>query len=184
MTLSSEAYLKGLMLASLDGDAAAYRLLLDDLRRRLLAYLVRRLGQGGADTEDLVQETLIAIHNKRATYDRAQPLTAWVYAIARYKLVDHYRRGGRRVMVPLDDAGELFVADRGGEAEARIDVERALATLPERTRELVRGVKLREDSVAEVAARAGMSESAVKVAVHRGLRGLSARLRGEGGRDD
>jgi len=87
------------------------------------------------------------------------------------------------VMVALDDAGELFVPDESAGVNASIDIERALASLSPRTRELVRGVKLREDSVAELAARTGMSQSAVKVAVHRGLKTLSARLRG-GGADE
>jgi RNA polymerase sigma-70 factor (ECF subfamily) len=177
---TSDGELKVLMIAALDGDGGAYRALLGDLRLRLAAYFGRRLRRDPDDVEDLVQDTLIAIHTRRGTYDRGQALTPWVYAIARYKLIDHYRRGGRRVFVPLEDAGELRVPDHGAAVGARRDVERALATLPERTRALLRDLKIDELSVAETAARAGMSEGAVKVAAHRGLRALIDRFAAPG----
>jgi RNA polymerase sigma-70 factor (ECF subfamily) len=181
---TSESQLRALMIASLDGDAAAYRVLLADLRRRLNAYFARRLRQSSADVDDLVQDTLMAIHTRSETYDRSQFFTAWAFAIARYKLIDHYRRSGRRVLVPLEDAGALFAEDESGAAEARADIERALARLPERTRALVRGVKLEELSHAEAAARSGMTEGAVKVAVHRGLKALTAQFGGRSDDDD
>lgn len=173
-----EAELKALMIASLEGEAAAYRLLLGALQRRLDGYFRRRLPAGAAEAEDLVQETLIAVHQKRATYDRSQAFTAWAHSIARYKLVDHYRRAGRRGETPLDEADELFVKDESGAAEARVDVERLLAALPARTQALIRAVRLEETSALEAAEREGMSEGAVKVAVHRGLRALAERLSG------
>ena len=178
------ADLQDLMLAALDGDAVAYRRLLTDLRPRLEGYYRRRLGGAGAEVEDLVQETLIAIHTKRATFDRRQQVGPWVFAIARYKLIDHWRRAGRRVSVPLEDAGEALAVDSGAEAaDARRDVERGLAQLSPRARDLVRSVKLEERPVAEVAARTGLSEGAVKVAVHRGFRRMAERLRGAPDRD-
>jgi RNA polymerase sigma-70 factor (ECF subfamily) len=170
------------MIASLEGDAAAYRVLLGDLQRRLNGYFGRRLRNSSADVEDLVQDTLMAIHTRRETYDRSQFFTVWAYAIARYKLIDHYRRSGRRISVPLEDAGALFVEDESGAVDARRDIERALAKLPERTRALVRSVKLDELSHAEAAAQSGMTEGAVKVAVHRGLRALTAHF--GAGRDE
>jgi RNA polymerase sigma-70 factor (ECF subfamily) len=181
---TSEAELKALMIASLEGEAGAYRALLGDLRLRLSAYFDRRLRRDPDEVEDLVQDTLIAIHTRRETYDPAQPFTPWLWAIARYKLIDHYRRSGRRPMTPLDDVvGELRAEDGTAAAEARRDVEKALDTLPERVRALIRDLKIDERSVAETAARAGMSEGAVKVAVHRGLRSLMGRFAGGGGHD-
>src|SRR5271168_653646 len=97
------------MLAALAGDAAAYRMLLTGLTRHLRGYYARRLDPAAA--EDAVQESLIAIHARRATYDPAQPFTAWVYGIARYKLIDEFRRSKRRATVPLDDSIGLFAAD-------------------------------------------------------------------------
>jgi RNA polymerase sigma-70 factor (ECF subfamily) len=176
---TSEAELKVLMIAGLDGEEVAYRALLGDLRLRLEGYFSRRLRRDPDEVDDLVQESLIAIHTRRETYDRAQALTPWVYAIARYKLIDHFRRAGRRAFAPLEDAfNELRVDDHGAAADARRDVEKALATLPARARSLLTDLRINELSVAEAAARAGMSEGAVKVAAHRALRTLVNRFAG------
>ena len=177
-----EAELKALMLAGLAGDASAYRVLLETLRRQLAAYFRRRLGTDRAETDDLVQEALIAIHTRRGTYDRTQPFTAWACAIARHKLLDHFRRRGRAVIVPIEDGGALFVSDESAGVEARHDLETALAGLPPATRNLIRDIKLKEFSNAEAAASRGMTEGAVKVAVHRGLKRLAAILHVEAGR--
>jgi RNA polymerase sigma-70 factor (ECF subfamily) len=173
---TSEAELRALMLAAIEGDARAYRALLGDLRLRLVGYFSRRLGGGNAEVDDLVQETLIAIHTRRETYDRAQGLAPWVFAIARYKLIDHYRRSGRRVFVPLDDVADVLSVESGAAAaDARRDVEAALSQLPERARRLLTALKIEGASVAEVAARLGMSEGAVKVASHRAMKTLAER---------
>lgn len=173
-----EADLRALMLAGLAGDAAAYRLLLETMQQRLAGYFRRRLGSGTPEVDDLVQDVLIAIHTRRGTYDRSQLFTAWAYAIARHKLIDHFRRRGRASTVPVEDSG-LFVADESGSVEARLDIERGLATLPAGTRTLIHDIKLRELTNAEAAAARGMSETAVKVAVHRGLKKLAGYLRAE-----
>jgi RNA polymerase sigma-70 factor (ECF subfamily) len=166
---TTEVELRALMLAALEGDARAYRALLGDLRRR-------RLGGPDAEIDDLVQETLIAIHTRRETYDRAQALAPWVFAIARYKLVDHYRRSGRRLFVPIDDVvADLAVEGGAAAADARRDVERALSALPERARRLLTALKIDGDSVAEAASRFGMTEGAVKVASHRAMKTLAER---------
>lgn len=168
------------MSAALAGDAAAYRALLAGLGRHLRAYYAKRLG-GTGDVEDLVQETLIAMHTRRATYDPTQPLTPWVYAIARYKLIDHLRQKGRRQTVPIENASDVFdETAREDAVTAPRDVERLLEALPERSRQLVRDIKVRGLSVEETATRTGLSESAVKVAVHRAMRTLSAMLNGGG----
>jgi RNA polymerase sigma-70 factor (ECF subfamily) len=164
------------MLAALAGDAAAYRMLLGALTRHLRSYYARRLDPSAA--EDAVQETLIAIHTRRATYDTARPFTAWVYGIARYKLVDEFRRGKQRATIPLDEAGALFAGDESEAASAKRDVEKLLAKLPEAKRVLVRDVKLEGRSIAETAAKTGMSEAAVKVTLHRALRSLGDEVGG------
>lgn len=174
----SEPDLKALMLRSLQGDEQAYRALLTDVQDRLRSYFARRLRGDPAEIEDLMQDTLIAIHDKRATFDRTQSLTGWAYAIARHKLIDHYRRVGRHVFVPVEhEASTLSTPDASASSDARRDIERGLAVLPERTRDLVRSVKLEDEGVAAVAARTGLSESAVKVAVHRAFLKMVARLR-------
>ena len=102
-----ETDLRLLMIDGLAGDAQSYRRLLDHLSRYLRGYFLRRLGNDkSADAEDLVQETLAGLHQKRATYDPGQPFTAWVHAIARYKMIDHFRRRKIRIHLPIDDVTE------------------------------------------------------------------------------
>lgn len=175
--IAAEAELHGLMLAGLAGDAAAYRKLLAALTAALRGYFARRAHP--AEAEDLVQETLIAIHAKRETYDPSQPLTAWVYGIARYKLIDEFRRAKRRAQVPLEDAEHLFAHDEREELTARRDVEKLLAKLPDAKRALVRAIKLDGASVAETAAKSGQSEGSVKVSVHRAIKSLGDEVRDE-----
>ena len=175
--IAQEAQYRDWMLAALAGDAGAYRMLLAGLTRHLRSYYARRLDSGAA--EDAVQETLIAIHARRATYDPSLPFTAWVYGIARYKLIDEFRRAKRRPTVSLEDAGELFGHDETQEAIARRDVTKLLDKLPAAKRALVKDIKLDGGSVAEAAQRTGMSESAVKVSVHRAIKSLSEELKGE-----
>jgi RNA polymerase sigma-70 factor (ECF subfamily) len=161
------------MVRSLKGDGAAYAELLRKLQGHLRAYFARRIGRA-AEAEDLLQETLIAMHTRRETYDPSRPFTAWVHAIARYKLIDHFRRTKRRAEDPLDNPDLLFTSSDAQAAEAQLDVERLLDRLPEKTRRLIRDVKIEGLSTAEAAARHAMSESAVKVGVHRGLKALGA----------
>jgi RNA polymerase sigma-70 factor, ECF subfamily len=172
--IAAEAQLKALMLAALDGDATAYRTLLHALGRHLRAYYARRLD--AADAEDLVQETLLAMHTRRTTYDVTQPLTAWVYAIARYKLIDHFRRGKLRKTVPLENAEAVLAANDAEIAIMQRDIEQVLRDLPERSRALVRQVKVEGLTAAEAGARMGMTETAVKVSVHRALKGLTEKF--------
>jgi RNA polymerase sigma-70 factor (ECF subfamily) len=177
-----EDRLKEFLVRGLAGDGAAYHRFLGELSGHLRAFLRRRLARLPDEVEDLVQETLLAVHNQRHTYDAAQPLTAWVHAIARYKLVDFLRRRSRRDLLtePLDDELEVLSSAAADAAEARRDLARLLAALPERQRMPIVYVKLQGLSVVEAARLTGMSESAVKVAVHRGLKALAAKLRDPG----
>ncbi|WP_291392614.1 sigma-70 family RNA polymerase sigma factor [Devosia sp.] len=175
-----EAHLRPLMLKALDGDAAAYRALLEELRRHLRVYFARRLAPAlAANGDDLVQETLMAIHTRRLTYDRAQPFTAWLHAIARYKLIDHFRRNKLRMTLPLEEDAAIFATDDSEATSARMDVETVLATIPGKPAELIRQTRLEGASVAEAAARLGMTETAAKVSIHRGLKSLAARFGGK-----
>jgi len=176
--ISAEAQLRELMIASLSGDTASYRSLLEELRHRLRRYFRKRLGFGPAeDAEDLVQETLMAVHSRRATYDPNRPFTPWLHAIAHYKLVDHFRQRNRKQTVPIDGIEELFADDVSEAASARLDVQRLLETLPVRTQTLIRRVRVEGQSTTQVAVGLGMSASAVKVNIHRGIKALSGRTR-------
>jgi RNA polymerase sigma-70 factor, ECF subfamily len=171
------------MLAGLGGDAAAYRTLLDRLSRHLRAYFNRRLsraGRSGSEAEDLVQETLLAIHTSRHTYDPSEPLTPWAHAIARYKLIDYFRRTRAiGAQVPLEESAAIVAEndDQAG-AESSLDLDTLLGQLPDKMQRAIRCVKIEGLSVAEAAQRCGMSESAVKVNVHRGLKALSRAVAG------
>lgn len=178
---SAEPELRALMRAGLNGDDDAHKLLLTRLSTYLRAYFkgqLARIGRGPADAEDLVQETLIALHLRRHTYDRAQPLTPWVYAIARYRLVDYLRRiKAANRDVPVEEAEAVFAADDASVIDSRLDLTKLLAQLTPKMRQAIQFVKLDGLSVGEAAARAGMSPSAIKVSVHRGLKALSLLIR-------
>jgi RNA polymerase sigma-70 factor (ECF subfamily) len=175
-----EERLKTLFLAGLDGDAAAYRTFLDELSGHLRAFLRRRLYQLQDDVEDIVQETLLAIHNGRHTYRADQPLTAWVHAVARYKLMDFFRARSRHEALnePIDDYLEIFESSDALATDARRDIGKLLETLPDKQRLPIVHVKLQGLSVHESAELTGLSESAVKIGVHRGLKALAAKIRG------
>ncbi|QWT19087.1 sigma-70 family RNA polymerase sigma factor [Bacillus sp. NP157] len=174
-----EPQLRSRFVAGLGGDAQAYRQFLEELAGYLRGWLRRRLPRAQADVEDILQETLLAVHNARHTYREDQPLTAWVHAIARYKLMDFFRAHARREALhdPIDER-DVFVASDVEPADARRDVGRLLEALPDRHRLPIVFVKLQGLSVAEAALRCGISESAVKVGVHRGLKALAASIRG------
>jgi RNA polymerase sigma-70 factor (ECF subfamily) len=132
------------------------------------------------DIEDLVQEVLLAVHNGRQTYRTREPLTAWVHAIARYKLTDYFRARSRHDALndPLDDTFELLAAPDLEPAQAKRDLGQLLEQLPDRQRLPIVHVKLEGLSVTETAQMTGLSESAVKIGVHRGLKALAAKIRG------
>ena len=126
-----------------------------------------------------MQETLLAVHNQRHTYRSDLPLTAWVHAIARYKFFSLLRARSAREELndPLDDESLLFAQSDTDAFEAKKDLDKLLADLPERQRLPIVHVKLEGLSVAETASRTGMSESAIKVGIHRGLKALAAKMR-------
>lgn len=176
-----ESALKPLWLRAQSGDDAAYRQCLGLLAARLRAYLKRRLSAFPDEVEDLVQETLLALHLQRGTYDPTLPVSAWAVAIARHKLVDLWRRRGRREGLhdALDDVDEQLLAAEPEDAGARRDLGLLLNLLPQAQREAIVLTKLEGLSVAEAAARTQASESAIKVQVHRGLKRLAALVRGD-----
>lgn len=174
-----ESGLKPLWLRAQSGDAAAYRLCLELLAARLRGFFKRRLVGLPDAVEDLVQETLLALHLRRGTYDPELPVTAWVLAIARHKLVDLWRRRGRRDALhdPIDDVAERFLAVDPEDGGAKRDLDALLRELPPAQQRAIVLTKIEGLSVAEAATRTGASESAIKVQVHRGLKRLAARVR-------
>lgn len=174
-----EEQLKALFVAGLGGDQRSYRASLDLLSRYLRAFLRKRLVAHPSEVEDLLQESLLAIHLHRHTYDTSQLFTPWAYTITRHKLIDHTRRYARTdgPLDALDDSHELLAAEDNQAHEAHRDVHLLLAKLPDRHRLPILHTKLEGLSVAETAALTGMSESAIKIGVHRGLKALAALMK-------
>jgi RNA polymerase sigma-70 factor (ECF subfamily) len=169
----------GLMRAALNGDAAAYTRLLTSLAPAVRAVARRGLARAGLvaeDAEDVVQETLLAIHLKRHTWDPTMPLGPWVRAIARNKLIDAVRRRGRRDYVPIDDVIDTLAAETGEQTPLPGKLDAHVQSLPDRQRSVVQAVSLEGASIRETAARLNMTEGAVRVALHRGLAALSVKF--------
>jgi RNA polymerase sigma-70 factor (ECF subfamily) len=181
MMSQAERRLTALLVRSINGDKRAYQRFLEELARHLRVRLRKCLHQQDADIEDLVQEILIAVHNGLDTFRPDVPLTAWISAIVRYKLADHFRSLLRHgaLFEPLGDTTEPEAASQIDTLEAQRDLQQLLATLPPRQRGLVEQMKVLGLSVAETAAATGLSESAVKVGVHRALKALAAKIRGK-----
>ena len=172
---ASEDQLRRWMASALDGDASAYTALLTALVPMLRAFFGNRLRGGSDDVEDLMQETMMAIHARRGTYDRDRPFAPWAYAVARYKLIDHFRR--TRVTVPIDDLENILVSEGFETATAaRLDVAKLLGGLPPKQAQAIRATRIEGLSISEAATRAEIGESDVKISVHRGLAALARRV--------
>jgi RNA polymerase sigma-70 factor, ECF subfamily len=169
-----------LMRAANNGDAAAYARLLQGLAPPLRAAArrgLRRAGLPADDAEDIVQEILLAIHLKRHTWDARLPIGPWIGAIARNKLVDALRRQGRRVYVSIEAVADSLADDGAVAVPAVSNLDRHLGALPDRQRAVVRTIAVEGASIKQAAACLKVSEGAVRVALHRGLAALAARMR-------
>jgi RNA polymerase sigma-70 factor (ECF subfamily) len=177
---AKETRLRDLLLRGLAGQNEAYQTFLKELSTHLRSFLRKRLPRWPDEVEDLLQESLLAVHNQRHTYDPGQPLSAWVQAIAKYKLIDFLRRRSAHDLLtePLDDEAEIFSGSDVQAAEAHRDLNKLLDALPDQQRLPIVHTKLEGLSVKEAAQITGMSESAIKVGVHRGLKALAAMIRG------
>jgi RNA polymerase sigma-70 factor (ECF subfamily) len=162
------------------GDEAAYRQLLIALTpwlRGIVRKGLLRAGRSPDECEDIVQETLIAVHLKKLTWDESQPVEPWAYAIANYKLIDFLRRRGTHGHVPIDELADVLPAGPEPEAESTIDRNRLLAMLPERHRHVVQRMTIDGHSAREVAVALGMTEGAVRVTLHRALKAMGDAFR-------
>jgi RNA polymerase sigma-70 factor, ECF subfamily len=172
-----------LMRASLAGDAGAYRLLLLQLTPVLRAAVRRGLKSAGMadfDAEDVVQDTLLAIHLKRQSWDDNAPIGPWLRAIARHKTIDALRRRGRRINIPIDEYAEILAGEESEPSMIVSDIDHHLDSLPAGQRSVVQAIAVDGASIGEAAARLSMTKGAVRVALHRGLAKLAAKLNSEG----
>lgn len=164
------------MRAANAGDAAAYDRLLHDLAiafRPIARRGLARAGRSIADSEDVVQEVLLAIHLKRHTWDAARPIGPWIQAIARHKIVDALRRRNGHYDLPIDDFSETIPAADEGPPIPEREVDRHLETLPVGQRKVVRAIGVEGASIGDAADRLNMTQGAVRVALHRGLAALA-----------
>ncbi len=169
--IADEPTLANLMRLSQQGDRQAYTVLLTEVKLWLERYFRRRVAP--AQLDDLVQEVLLALHRKRASWDPSRAFLPWLAAIARYRWVDHLRKAYRREEAALEDHDAA--EDSGEEAVlARLSLDRLLVRISARQAEAIELVKVEGLSIREASARTGQSESAVKVNIHRGLKKLSA----------
>lgn len=168
--IADDATLARLMVAAQAGDGIAYRRLLELCMPLLRRIYRRRVPDHVLD--DLVQETLMAMHRKRHTWDPARPFLPWLGAIARYRWIDHLRRVYARPESAMDDD----VAGGSGEPAiaARLGCDALLAHIPQGQAAAIRAVRIEGLSVAEAAAKLGQSEGLVKVNIHRGLKRMAA----------
>lgn len=175
MPHQTEVRLRPLWLAAQSGDERAYEESLTLMAGHLRGYFRRRMPFLANDIEDLVQETLLAVHLQRGTYDAAYPVTAWLLAIARHKLVDLWRRRGRKENLhdDIEDLDALPLAEEQADVHASRDLSLLLQALPASQRQAIELTKIEGLSIAEASDRSGLSESSIKVLVHRGLRRLS-----------
>ena len=164
-----------LMAAAQAGNGGAYRRLLDEVRTWLLRYYASRLPPGAVD--DAAQDALIAIHEKRHTYDPDRPFRPWLAAVARYKWIDRLRAMARRPTENLPH--DLPIGDHESAVTSATVLGRLLDELKPAQAEAIRLVKLEGFSVEEASAHTGQSGSLIKVNIHRGLARLAAIVRGQ-----
>ncbi|HEX2591895.1 MAG TPA: sigma-70 family RNA polymerase sigma factor [Rhizomicrobium sp.] len=172
-----ESVWAGTMRAGLAGDSRNYRELLESITPHLRALVRRNLaraGAGNADAEDVVQEVLLAIHLKRHTWMTDQPFTPWLNAIARHKVIDALRKRGRRGEFPIDGLEEVLPAPAEEEGTSHTELERLVGRLDGRSHDIVSAISLEGKSIGDVAKAQSMSEGAVRVALHRGLKKLAS----------
>ena len=165
-----------MMAAAQAGDAVAYRTLLAELASWLRRYYVRRLPP--AVTEDAVQDVLLAVHEKRHTYDPSRPFGPWLAAIARYKWIDRLRSLQQGATEPLDE--NMGVPDHEDAVISGSTFHQLLGELKAPQAEAIRLVKLEGYSVEEASRATGQSISLIKVNIHRGIKRLASIIRETG----
>ncbi|RMG39160.1 MAG: sigma-70 family RNA polymerase sigma factor [Candidatus Dadabacteria bacterium] len=170
----SSARWAALMRKAQNGDREAYRQLLNELCPVLRSYVRNRVSNIH-EVEDVVQEILMGLHKARATYIPNRPFSSWMFAIAKYKLIDYERRLMRKrgpEILSEEVLAEHDISASTYQSSLENDVRSAIAKLPEKQRKVVTMLKLEGHSVKEIAHELNASESAVKVTAHRAYKAL------------
>jgi RNA polymerase sigma-70 factor (ECF subfamily) len=172
-----------LMRNAMMGDEAAYRAFLKAITPSIRTAARRNLTRynlATADAEDVVQDTLLAIHLKRQTWDQDRPIAPWIAAIARNKFIDLMRRRGRAVQVPIEDVAASLATEEPGVHLQSFEVARMLEKLNEKQRSVVRSLAIEGASVRQTAVRLNMTEGAIRVTLHRAVKALAVIYRESG----
>lgn len=172
------------MRAALAGDTGAYRKFLHAVApyiRAVARSRCRRLGVLESEVEDIVQEVLLTIHLKQGTWDPSRQIGPWVSAITRNKIIDAFRRRGRRIDVPLEDVIDILQAEDQLPEILTREIDFLLGQLTCRQQEIVRSISVNGTSIRETAGRLKMTEVAVRVSLHRALKTLGALYRSGAG---
>jgi len=168
------------MVRSRSGDSEAYRELLTEISDVIQAYLRVRFGDPGF-VEECVQESLLAVHRARASYDSRRSFRAWLFAIVRHKSIDLLRRRGTRNRYEVLDPDEGKHAGHSPDPTDAIVAAQLLEKLEPEQREAIVMTKLWGLALSEAAERQGVSIPALKSRVSRGIRRLRALLEAEPG---
>lgn len=160
------------------GHEADYRQLLGEVGDAVSHYLRSRFGAHDM-VEDCVQDVLIAVHQARHSYDPQRQFRPWLFAIVRHKSIDHLRRRGRHPSTESLEEGAMLLASAGDSMENTVAGGHMIRALAAPQREAIVLTKIVGLSTAEAAARLAISESALKVRVHRGVSRLRRLLEGE-----
>jgi RNA polymerase sigma-70 factor, ECF subfamily len=176
--LEREQALAALMRAANEGDKNAYRLFLEKVMPFVRGLTRRhRAASGSSDGEDIVQEVLLALHLKRHTWQPDQAISPWIAAITRHKIIDEFRKTKRRMELPFDENFDAPNPEPEQDMLSNREMERLMSQVSDSQRAVVTSITMEGRSITQTASHFGMSEGAVRVALHRGLKALAAAYR-------
>lgn len=173
--------LRALMQKAQQGDKIAYAKLLQEVTGIVRPFLYNKLSDKN-HLEDVVQEILLSIHKARHTYEASRPFLPWMFAIANFRLQDHFRelyRERKQVFTDFDSVKETLAAPQEYDHENADILRKSLSLLPEKQRIIIEMMHVEGYTALEVAGKTGMSLSAVKVSAHRAYKLLAKRFQKE-----
>ena len=168
-----ETELSTLMQAALNGDTGKYQDFLKEAVHPIRAQIARVMPFGiSADRDDIVQDVLFAIHQKKQTWRMDQPILPWIRAITKYRTIDYLHRIERQPTTALDHHADHLVADTPDLIET-IDLTNMVHRLKGKTRQVLESIGLNGKDISSTALVLNISENAIRIAFHRGLKKLT-----------
>lgn len=180
MNSAHDQQLADLLIQAQEGNRTAYERFLREASVVLRAFLSKRMTAASDRVEDVLQDTLLAVHRARHSFLTGRPISPWLYAICEHRMAEFFRRHRRIERVEIsaelqsvETADESILEEEGGVGAL---VYEALTRLPSKQRVIIEALKVQDLSVKEVAMQTGMSESAVKIAAFRGYEAIRKML--------